>query len=59
MALIIGKCLRREKKRRYPSAAALAEDIQRLLDEKPLRNEPAGARPRSTWNRIKGILGAE
>lgn len=39
---IILKCLEKPKVRRYPSAAALAEDIQRYLDGKPIRARPAG-----------------
>ncbi|MCB9879160.1 MAG: protein kinase [Planctomycetes bacterium] len=41
---IADKALAREPDRRYPSAQALAEDLQRHLDSLPIR-----ARPLSTW----------
>jgi serine/threonine protein kinase len=54
---IIEKAMAREKKARYPSGKALAEDIDHVLAERPLNEEPLGARPRSVWNRLKGIFG--
>jgi non-specific serine/threonine protein kinase/serine/threonine-protein kinase len=45
---IAGKALEKEKGRRYPSAAALAEDIRRHL-----RNEPIAAHPPSTLYQLR------
>jgi eukaryotic-like serine/threonine-protein kinase len=41
---IVSKALAREPEHRYPSAAALADDLQRYLHSKPIR-----ARPLSAW----------
>ncbi|HLY75375.1 MAG TPA: protein kinase [Planctomycetota bacterium] len=54
---IIEKAMAREKSRRYPMAKALAEDIENFLTNKPLHDEPRGARSRSVWGRLKGLLG--
>jgi len=40
------KCLEKEPKRRYASAEAVAEDLERWL-----RHEPVLARPSSMWER--------
>jgi WD40 repeat protein len=37
------QCLRREPARRYPTAAALADDLRRFLDGRPVAARPAGA----------------
>jgi serine/threonine protein kinase len=57
VVLIIEKCMCAQKANRYPSAAALAEDIRNFLEGRPLNEEPAGARPRGMWNRIRGLFG--
>jgi serine/threonine protein kinase len=56
---IIEKCMAGSKERRYASAADLAEDLQNFLDDKPLNDEPKGAKPRSVWNRLRGLFGGK
>jgi serine/threonine-protein kinase len=41
------KCLNKDPARRYPTAAALAEDLERWLHGKPLVNHPSGL-----WRRL-------
>ena len=43
VATIVGKCLEKEAARRYQSAAALAEDIQRYLSDLPIQARPPSA----------------
>src|SRR5262249_1010240 len=45
------KCLQKEAARRYPSAEALADDLRRFLDEKPVR-----ARPPSVAYRLRKFV---
>jgi serine/threonine protein kinase len=40
---IVGKALEKDKARRYSSAASLATDIQRYLDEEPITARPPSA----------------
>jgi hypothetical protein len=54
---VIEKAMAREKSRRYPSAKALAEDIENYLKGNPLNEEPQGARSRSVWGRLRGFFG--
>jgi serine/threonine protein kinase len=54
---IIEKAMSREKGKRYPAAKALAEDIENFLSSRPLNEEPRGARSKSVWGRLKGLLG--
>lgn len=45
---IIAKALSREPQRRYPDAGALADDLERYLNHKPIQ-----ARPPSTWYQLR------
>ncbi len=45
---IVLKCLDKDPDRRYPSARALALDLQRYLDDEPIE-----ARPASVWYRVR------
>ncbi len=48
---IVTRCLQREPAQRYPSALALAEDLERWLDGSPVR-----ARPPSAVYRLRKLL---
>jgi serine/threonine protein kinase/Tfp pilus assembly protein PilF len=50
--LIIMKALRKEPERRYPTAAALEDDLQRFLDGRPV-----SARPDSVAYRVRKFVG--
>ena len=61
--IICRKCLAKEPARRYPSALALAEDLQRWLSGDPISARPAGSVERFTrWCRrrpaIAGLVAA-
>jgi len=45
---IVGKCLEKERERRYPTALELAGDLRRYL-----AHEPVHARPPSTWYQVR------
>lgn len=55
---IVEKSMRRSKADRYPSGKALAEDLERFLKGEALAEEPLGARPRTMWNKLRGLFGA-
>lgn len=48
LVTIISKCLEKEPAKRYESAAALADDLERWL-----HNEPITARPEPRWQRLR------
>jgi WD40 repeat protein len=60
---IVTRAIAREPERRYPSAAALADDLQRWLEDRPIRARPA-SRLEHAWrwarrNRtLAGLLAA-
>ncbi|MBI2899474.1 MAG: protein kinase [Planctomycetes bacterium] len=55
---VVEKAMRRDKRDRYPTARAFAEDLERFRDGQPLAEEPVGARPVTMWDRIRGLFGA-
>ncbi|MFO0592320.1 MAG: serine/threonine-protein kinase [Polyangiaceae bacterium] len=49
---IVMKCLEREPRRRYESARALAEDLQRFLDGEPIQARRASM-GRALWSKVR------
>jgi serine/threonine-protein kinase len=53
------KCLEKDPSRRYESAAAMADDVRRFLDGRPIAARPVGAVGRSLrWARRNRMLAA-
>jgi tetratricopeptide (TPR) repeat protein len=53
------KCLEKDPRRRYATAAALADDLQRFLDGKPVLARPAGVLGRAgKWARRRPAVAA-
>ncbi len=56
---IVLKCLEKEQGRRYPSAAALADDLRRFGNGEPIRARPATPRERAVkWARRRPAIAA-
>src|SRR6266436_959873 len=49
---VVLKCLEKDPARRYPTAKALAEDLQRVLDGEPVRARSASAADR-LWRKLR------
>lgn len=52
LTTIVHKAIHRDPARRYPSAAALADDLQRFLDDRPIAARPVSA-VEHTWRACK------
>ncbi len=48
------KCMRSEPRERYASAAAVADDLTRFLEDRPIEARPAGFAER-TWNWLRDV----
>ena len=59
LATISMKCLEKEPQRRYPSASALAEDLERWLRREPIEAQPVGPLGRvHRWCQREPVLAA-
>src|SRR5262249_50772162 len=57
LVTICMKCLQKESLWRYPSAADLADDLRRFLDDRPIRaRRTSPARPLWQWGRRNPVL---
>ena len=57
VARIVDKAMHRDKRRRYSSARSMANDLLRFQEGRPLAEEPAGARPRPFWRKVRAWFG--
>lgn len=54
---VAGKALEKDPRRRYPSAAAFADELRRWLDGRPVEAKPVSALTRA-WRRHRGLAAA-